>query len=138
MNLQRMSWKTGLQLIKQTFEWIQMLKERKGKGFVLESIVLGKIRGGLFLYIVLNFSYKFDYRMFQCFFPPHLFLLPPFPFYIIPSSRSHFTRVYQRVGVDICPICTFHQSPCSSYKAETHCSGITSTLMRPESQLQCI
>ena len=71
--LQRMSWKTRLQLIKQTFEWIQMLKERKGKGFVLESIVLGKIRGGLFLYIVLDFSYKFDYRMFQCFFPPPYF-----------------------------------------------------------------
>ena len=61
-----------------------------------------------------------------------------FPFYTILPSRSHFTRVYQRVGVDTCPICTFHQSPCSSCKAETHCSGITSTLIRPESQLQCI
>ena len=61
-----------------------------------------------------------------------------FPFYTPLLSRSYFTRVYWRVGVDTCPICTFHQSLCSSCKAETHCSGITSTLMGPESQLQCI
>ena len=53
-------------------------------------------------------------------------------------SCSYFTCGYRRVGVDIWPICNFHQSPCSSCKAETHCSGITSTLIRPESQLQCI
>ena len=61
-----------------------------------------------------------------------------FPFYTFLSSCSYFTRVYWRVGADTCPICTFHQFPCSSCKAETHCSGITSTLMWPESQLQCI
>ena len=61
-----------------------------------------------------------------------------FPFYTLLLSRSYFTRVYWRVGVDTCPIYTFHQSLCSSCKAETHCSDITSTLMRPESQLQCI
>ena len=61
-----------------------------------------------------------------------------FPFYTLLLSRSYFTHVYWRVGVDTCPICTFHQSPCSSCKAETHYSGITSTLMQLESQLQCI
>ena len=66
-------------------------------------------------------------------FTPPAFLLPHFPFYIILTSRSHFTRVYLRVGVDTCLICTFHQSSCNSCKAETHCSGITSTLMQPES-----
>ena len=68
-------------------------------------------------------------------FPILVFL---FPFYTLFLSRSYFTHVYWRVRVDTCPICTFHQSPCSSCKAETHCSGITSTLMQPESQLQCI
>ena len=61
-----------------------------------------------------------------------------FPFYTPLLSHSYFTRGYWRVGVDTCPICNFHQSPCSSCKAKTHCSGIISTLMRPESQLQCI
>ena len=61
-----------------------------------------------------------------------------FPLYTPLLSRSYFTRVYWRVGVDTYPICTFHQSPCSNCKAKTHCSGITSTLIRPESQLQCI
>ena len=55
------------------------------------------------------------------------------PFYTFLYSHSYFTRVYWRVGVDTCPIFTFHQSPCSSCKAETHCSGITSILMQPES-----
>ena len=61
-----------------------------------------------------------------------------FPFYTLLYFRSYFTRACQRVGVDTCPICTFHQSLCSSCKAETHCSGITSTLIRLESQLQYI
>ena len=56
-----------------------------------------------------------------------------FPFYTVLHSRSYFTHVYWRVGVDTCPIFTFHQSPCSSCKAETHCSGITSILMQLES-----
>ena len=56
-----------------------------------------------------------------------------FPFYTLLLSRSYFTRVYWRVGVGTYLICTFHQSPCSSCKAETHCSCITSTLMQPES-----
>ena len=59
-----------------------------------------------------------------------------FPLYTPLLSRSYFTRVYWRVGVDTCPICTFHQFPCSSCKAETYCSSITSTLIRPESQLR--
>ena len=70
-----------------------------------------------------------------------LFLFVPvflFPFYTLLYSRSYFTRAYQRVGVDTCPICTFHQSLCSSCKVETHCSSITFTLMRLESQLQYI
>ena len=61
-----------------------------------------------------------------------------FPLYTPLLSRSYFTRVYWRVGVDTCPISTFHQSPCSNCTTEAHCSGITSTLMQPESQLQCI
>ena len=32
------------------------VERMKKKGFVLEQIVLGKIRGGLFFYIVLKFS----------------------------------------------------------------------------------
>ena len=61
-----------------------------------------------------------------------------FPLYTPLLSCSYFTCVYWRVGVDTCPICNFHQSPCSTCKAETHCSGITFTLMQLESQLQCI
>ena len=70
-----------------------------------------------------------------------LFLFVPvflFPFYTLIYSHSYFTRAYWRVSVDTCPICTFYQSPCSSCKAEIHCSGITFTLMRLKSQLQCI
>ena len=32
------------------------VERMKKKGFVLEQIVIGKIRGGLFFYIVLKFS----------------------------------------------------------------------------------
>ena len=44
-------------LINQTNLRIDSDVERmKKKGFVLEQIVIGKIRGGLFFYIVLKFS----------------------------------------------------------------------------------
>ena len=61
-----------------------------------------------------------------------------FSFYTLFLSCPYFTRVYWRVGVDTCLICIFHQSSCSSCNVETHCSSITSTLMQPESQLQCV
>ena len=84
---------------------------------------------------VLIYSFSvFLQDIFLSFLPCSLFFLyhPP------PLSHSYSTRVYWRVGVDTCHICSSYQSPCSSCKAETHCSSITSTLMRPKSQHQCI
>ena len=117
-------------LINQTNFQIDSNPDRKKKKRVCVGVNHHRqySRRSILIYIF-QFSYKFSSS------PVLVFL---FPFYTLIHSRSYFTRVYWRVGVDNCPIYTFQQSPCSRCKAETHCSGVTFTLMRPESQLQCI
>ena len=108
--------------------------------FLLKKIILNTIQGDQFLYIFLEFDYKY---IFQCYSillsnfqsplsrPPFYFILS-FPFHLCPP------RVDQIVGVDPCHISTFLKSLGSSCKADNYCSGITSSLMQPESQLQNI
>ena len=67
---------------------------------------------------------------------PHLFF--SFFFYIPSPFHLHLPLVCQMASADTCPISTSYKSSYSSCKAETHCSGITSTLIGPGSQLQCI
>ena len=110
-------------------------KRMKIDRFMLKKIVLSKVRGDLFLYISFRFDYKvisYCYSVFllvsQSHFPiASLFFYTLFPFHLYPP------RAGQTVGIDTCPISTFPKSSCSSCKAENHCLGITSTLMRPES-----
>ena len=63
--------------------------------------------------------------------PPSYFILS-FPLHLCPP------HVAQVVGLDPCHINIFMKSLGSSCKAENYCSSITSSLMRPESQLQSI
>ena len=43
-------------------------KRMKRKKVCVENIVLGKVRGGLFFYITHKSDYKFDLRIYLCFF----------------------------------------------------------------------
>ena len=107
---------------------------------MMKKTVLGKVRRESFLYIVLRFNYKFGSRLLQCFFhnfPIDHLIVSSF-FYTVSPPHLHLPHVCQTVCVNTCPISTSHKSSCGSCKAEIHCSGITSTLMRPKSQLQCI
>ena len=108
--------------------------------FMMKIIVLGKVQGYPFLYIILKFDYKFSSRLLQCF--SLNFSIPSFSalsfFYTFFPFHLFTPHACQIVGVDTCPISTSHKSPHSSCKAEIYCSGITSTLMRSKSQLQCI
>ena len=109
-----------------------MLKERKRKGFVLEQIVLGKIQGGLFLYIVLNFSYKFYSPPFQCFFSLFIsssLLIPTSHVYIkglllilvpfAPSISLHVVAIRLKYTVQVSPLhqCSQRVS-CSAFNME--------------------
>ena len=67
---------------------------------------------------------------------PHL--VSSFSFYTPSPFHLHLPLVCQMASIDTCPISTSHKSSCSSCKAETLYSGITSTLMWPKSQPQCI
>ena len=60
-------------------------------------------------------------------------LIASFLFYTLFYFHLHPSRADQMVGLDTCPITTFLKSLGSSYKAESHYSGITSILMQPES-----
>ena len=61
--------------------------------------------------------------------------LPLLPSSFILSSSFILTLHVQArwLVLDTCPISTFLKFLGSSCKAKNHCSGITSTLMRPES-----
>ena len=67
-----------------------------------------------------------------------LSLLASLPFYTLFPFHFYPPCAGQMAGVDTCPISTSLKFSCSSYKAEIHYSGITSTLMWPEGQLQSI
>ena len=72
--------------------------------------------------------------MLQCF-SLSLFLIPPliasFFFYTLFSFHLHPPRAGQMVSLNTYPISTFLKSLGSSCKAENHCLGITSILIRP-------
>ena len=81
-------------LVNQTNFWMDSDVERKKrKGVCVEVNRPRQVQGGLFLYIVLNFSYKFDYWMFQCFFPPPYFCCLLFLFIssplLVPTSHVY-------------------------------------------------
>ena len=97
-------------------------KKMKIDQFNLTKIIRGTIRGDQFLYI--------DSRS---------LLSLPSPYFIL-SLCLHLCppRVGQIVGIDSYHINTFLKSLESSCKAKNYCSGITSSLMQPESQLQSI
>ena len=104
------------------------------------KIVLGTIREDQFLNIILEVDYKYLSYCYNVsllilrFLSLKISLLfyTIFPFHLYPPHAD------QIVGIDSCPISTFLKSLGSSYKAENYCSGITSSLMQPESQLQSI
>ena len=62
-----------------------------------------------------------------------LLLRVSLPFYTIFTFHFHLPRADQIVGVDPCPISPLLKSLGNSCKAESYCSGITSSSMRPES-----
>ena len=97
-------------------------KKMKIDQFNLTKIIRGTVRGDQFLYI--------DSRS---------LLSLPSPYFIL-SLCLHLCppRVGQIVGVDPCHINTFLKSLESSCRVENYCLGITSLLIRLESQLQSI
>ena len=108
--------------------------------FLLKKMILVTIRGDQFLYIFFEFDYKYSSQCYSILLsnfrsplsgPPFYFILS-FPFHLCPP------RVDQIVDVDPCHISTFLKSLESSCKADNYCSGITFSLIRPESQLQSI
>ena len=108
--------------------------------FYLKKIVLSTIQGDQFLYIFLEFDYKYSSCCYSLFFlipdPP---LLGPSLCFITSSSFHIYPPcVDQIAGVDHCPINTFLKYLGSSCKTENYCSSITSSLMWPKSQLQSI
>ena len=50
-----------------------------------KKIVLSKVRGGLFLYIILKFNYKFDSQLLQYFSFDFLISLSCFPLFLLHS-----------------------------------------------------
>ena len=79
-------------------------------------------------------GYRYGSNCYSAFFykfPIHS-LIASFFFYTPFLLHLHPPRTDQMVGVNTCPISTLLKSSCSSCKAENHCSGITSTLMRWE------
>ena len=100
--------------------------------FYLNKIVIDTIQENQFLYVSLEFVATVFFSSFSDPFPLG------FSFYFILSSFLHLypLRVDQIAGVDSCSISTFLKSLRSSCKVENYCLGITSSLMRPESQLQ--
>ena len=128
-----MGWKLGFSWSNKPSNGFRCWKKEKERGLCWSKSSLARSKEVcsyiLFLSLVTNLITKCSN---VSFFSSSLFVASFSFLYIILTSRSHFTHVYWRVGVDTCPICTFHQSPCSC-KAKTYYSSITSTLMRPES-----
>ena len=101
----------------------------------LRKIVLDTVRGDRFLYISLEVSYKYSSNCYSVSFSilRSLSLRVSLLFYTIFPFHLYPPRADQIIGVDLCPISTFLKSLGSSCKAENYCSGITSSLMQPES-----
>ena len=130
-------------------EWVRKLgsneSDKHNNGFrwqedvintvMMKTTVLDKVRGELFLYIILKLDYKFGSRLLQYF--SLNFLIPhpmaSFFFYTVHPFHLHLPRACQTICVDTCPISISHKSSCGSCKAETHCSSITSISVWPKS-----
>ena len=119
--------------------WITIrmdLKDNKVKveWIYLRKFVLDTVRGDQFLYILLEIGYRYSFDCYSVYFLilRSLFLwasplfYTTFPFHLYPPC------VDQIVGVDPYSISTFLKSLGSSCKVENDCSGIASSLMRPE------
>ena len=117
--------------------------------FYPNKIVLGTIRGDVFLYIYiyisfslslsLSLSFEFDYKSSSCFYSvfPLIsrspFLSVFFLFYTVFLLSSPPSTCRPRF---LCRSMSYQHLPYvfeSSCKAENYCLSITSTLMRPES-----
>ena len=114
-------------------------KRMKINKFKLKKIVFGTVRGDqfIYIYIYIYISSLIIDTILNCYsvfllISWSLSLIASFSFYTLFSFHLYFPRADQIVGVDTCPISIFLKSLCSSCKAENHCSGITSTLMRSE------
>ena len=101
----------------------------------LIKIVISTIRIDQFLYISLKVDYKYSSNCYSVSFSiiRSFSLKVSLLFYTIFPFHLYFPRADQIVGVDLCPISLFRKSLGSSCKVENYCSGITSSLMRPES-----
>ena len=106
----------------------------------LRKIVIDTVQGDRFLYISLEVSYKYSSNCYSVSFSilRSLCLRVSLLFYTIFPFHLYPPRADQIIGVDSCPISIFLKSLGSSCKVENQCSGITSSLMRPKSQLQSI
>ena len=119
--------------------WITIrmdLKDNKVKveWIYLRKFVLGTVRGDQFLYILLEIGYRYSFDCYSVYF---LILQSPFLrasplFYTTSPFHLYPPRVDQIVGVDPYPISTFLRTLGNSCKVENYCSGIASSLMRPE------
>ena len=109
-------------------------KKVKTEWFYLKKIVISTVQGSQFLYVILQFDYKYSS---YCYNISLSILRSPsgFSSYFILPSFFHLypPRVGQIAEVNPCPISTFLKPLESSCKAKNYCLGITSSLMRPES-----
>ena len=108
--------------------------------FDLKKIVLGIIQeiSSSILFQKLIISTVLITIVFLSQFSDLLLSGPPFCFIFSSSIHLCPSHVDQIVGVDHYYISTFLKSLRSSCKTENYCSGITSSLIRPECQLQSI
>ena len=125
--------------------WITVrmdLKDNKVKvGQVyLREFVLSTVQGDQFVYILLEVGYRYshDYYSVSSFLLRSLSIRISRLFHTISPFHPYHPRADQIVDVGPCPINTFLKSLGSSWKVENYYLGITSSLMRPESQLQNI
>ena len=108
--------------------------------FYLKKIVIGIVRGDQFLYIILEVDYKYHSYCYSIslLILRSLFLGSSHCFIFSSFFHLQLPRVHQFASVDPYSISSFLKSLESSCKAKKYCSDITSSLIRPESQLQSI
>ena len=87
------------------------------------------------MYILLEVSYRYglDCYSVSSFLLRSLSVKISLLFYTIPPFHPYHPRANQIVDIGPCPISTFLKSLGSSWKAENYRSGITSSLVWPES-----
>ena len=134
MNLLRVCWKIWLKWVGQHIQWAQV-KRIKTNWFNLKKIVIGTIQGDEFLYI----SHKLITNLISdCYsISPLISQSPPLRIFTLIYPISSFSSLpYTWTVYCLCWSLSHQHFPevfGSSYKAEKHCSEITSPLMRLES-----